>query len=96
MIRLETEIEFEGQDDIPVIVEAHCHPGSPGARTLSNGDPGYPPDPAEVEIGKVVLASDKTDITDRLSPETIRTLEDRVAEEADARAEAGPDPDGDD
>lgn len=28
----------------------HYSPGSPGVHTLSNGDPGYPPQPEELEF----------------------------------------------
>jgi hypothetical protein len=44
-----------GCDD-PVEYEAECrvYPGDDGCHTMRNGDPGYPPTPAEVEIVSVV------------------------------------------
>jgi hypothetical protein len=90
MITLKTEIAFDGNEDVAVVVTANYLAGSPGARTLSNGDPGYPPDPPEVEICQVALADavaswDKgKDITSLLPPKTIEALEDLVAEEAES------------
>jgi len=37
-------------DDIEFEVKYNYSAGRPGVRTLSNGDPGYPDDPDEVEI----------------------------------------------
>jgi hypothetical protein len=34
-------------------------PGTPGCRTLSNGDPGWPPEPAEVEVLSAVLIDER-------------------------------------
>lgn len=36
--------------DLDVQVEFDYHPGSPGCMYLRNGDPGYPPEPAEIDI----------------------------------------------
>ena len=34
----------------PVSLVVDYHPGRPGVHTLSNGDPGYPDEPAEFDI----------------------------------------------
>ena len=39
--------------DSTVIVGFTFRPGYPGRHTLSNGDPGYPDEPAEVEVSEV-------------------------------------------
>jgi hypothetical protein len=41
--------------DATVIVEYEYTPGRPGMRTLRNGDPGYPDEPAEVVIVQVLV-----------------------------------------
>lgn len=43
-------------DDEPLVVEFDITPGRPGRLYLSNGDPGYPPEPAEVDIISVLRA----------------------------------------
>ena len=48
-----------GPEEIEVVVEANYIPGDPGVRTFRNGDPGYPPTEAEVEITSVL----KTDVS---------------------------------
>jgi hypothetical protein len=85
-VTIKTEVEFAGEN-VPVTVEGNYLAGSPGARTLSNGDPGYPPDPPEVEICKVVLSdsSDDKDIFHLLPRKTIETLENLIAEEVESR-----------
>ena len=39
-------------------VEYHYSPGRPGKFYMPNGDPGYPPDPAEVEVVNVTVGGD--------------------------------------
>jgi hypothetical protein len=41
--------------DASVIVEYEYTPGRPGMRTLRNGDPGYPDEPAQVNIIQVLV-----------------------------------------
>ena len=36
--------------DVDCIVEFKCYPGRPAVMYLRNGDPGYPEDPAEIEV----------------------------------------------
>ena len=36
--------------EVEIQVEVSYTPGDPGCRTMRNGDPGWPPSPAEVEI----------------------------------------------
>lgn len=43
-------------DDAPFEVEFDITPGRPGKLYLRNGDPGYPPEPAEVDILSVTRA----------------------------------------
>lgn len=39
-----------GDGEVEVLVDWEITPGDPGCRYMNNGDPGYPPEPAEVEI----------------------------------------------
>ena len=48
-ITIETEIEVDG-DDVLVTVDAEFTAGCAGRMYMSNGDPGYPEEPDEVEI----------------------------------------------
>ena len=56
-------------EEVEAEVVCTYHPGDPGCRTQRNGDPGWPPDPAQVEIEEVrradgVVASAR-DLTDK-------------------------------
>jgi len=53
-----THIQPFPDDDSAVKVEIHYHyiPGHPAVMYLSNGDPGYPEEPADVEIFAVAIA----------------------------------------
>jgi len=70
MVTIKIQIEIE------VEVEGKYIPGDPGVWTYSNGDPGYPETPAEFEIHKVMWG--KTDITDLLSSDDLRYIEDQM------------------
>jgi hypothetical protein len=61
------------QLEIEVDVDGTYHPSDPGKWTLSNGDPGYPPEPAEYEINKVMWGD--LDITKMLSGDDFNEIE---------------------
>lgn len=54
-------------DDRTLEVEGSYTPSTPDVHYLRNGDPGYPGDPAELEITKVVDRATRTDVTDAYS-----------------------------
>lgn len=47
-------------EPVPVQVNFHYAPGSPGRHTLPNGDPGYPPEPDELDIHNALCARQVT------------------------------------
>ena len=40
-------------EEIRIGVTASYHPGDPGCMYMPNGDPGYPPDPDEIEFVEI-------------------------------------------
>jgi len=82
-------------DDIEFEVEYNYAAGRPGVHTLSNGDPGYPDEPAEVEIQEIKAILDgnlsnqefKIDF-DKLPEHVQDRIIDEVSQyESEARAE---------
>lgn len=69
------------QLEIEVDVDGTYHPADPGKWTLSNGDPGYPPEPAEYEINKVMWGD--LDITDILSEEDLDYITEVMLDETE-------------
>ncbi len=69
------------QLEIEVDVDGTYHPSDPGKWTLSNGDPGYPPEPAEYEINKVMWGD--LDITDILSEEDLDYITEVMLDETE-------------
>ena len=69
--KLETYLD---EDD--VTVEYHYSPGRPAVIHLRNGDPGYPADPAEVEILSVMGPHGEIELTDHIED----ILWERIAE----------------
>jgi hypothetical protein len=73
--------------EVCVEVEADYMPGDPGCRTLSNGDPGWPPEAAEVEVTSVKVKTPNEvatiDILSALTPEQIEYLEEQAVESLD-------------
>jgi hypothetical protein len=47
-------------------VEFNYSPGRPGCHTLRNGDPGYPEEPAEIEILGIKLEGNDQDLSELL------------------------------
>lgn len=43
------------QGDLRLRVDYTYYPGSPGCHTLPNGDPGYPPEPSEIDLQSVEI-----------------------------------------
>lgn len=72
-MRVSTEmyIENDDEDEIELDISGEYDPGSPGCYTLSNGDPGYPPDPPSVDDIIAKLAG--TDEEFELSEDQLKT-----------------------
>jgi hypothetical protein len=64
--------------DLEVKVNFTFTPGRPGKMYLRNGDPGYPDDPAEVELLEVIVGEDN--IIDALSDKVVEMIEDNLLE----------------
>lgn len=58
MSRSMKEFEFEWRGIEFVATDVSYYPGSPGRMYMSNGDPGYPPDPADVDYSGIFLSCD--------------------------------------
>jgi hypothetical protein len=60
---------------VEVEVEVVCkyRPGTPDVMYLRNGDPGYPGDPAEIEVIEVYCEGEK--VTGALAAQIIETLQ---------------------
>lgn len=46
-------------NDVKILVEYNYYEGDPGVWRYSNGDPGYPPTPDELEVQDITLVSGK-------------------------------------
>lgn len=62
MKRPPLETKYTLPDDSDCIVEFRVSPGRPAVMYLPNGDPGYPEDPAELEVIRVTRNG--ADVTD--------------------------------
>ena len=89
-----TELCLYGTD-LEVRVTFTYTPGMPGKMYLRNGDPGYPEEPAEVEIDEVIVRSyrmgkvEEINIKDALSKPALDKIEEELLEtdwEAEDRA----------
>ena len=69
------------QLEIEVDVDGTYIAADPGVWRYSNGDPGYPPTPAEYEINKVMWGD--LDITDTLSEEDLDYITEVMLNEAE-------------
>lgn len=76
-------IEGEDGEEIEVTVYYNYSPGQKGCMHLRNGDPGYPDEPPEVEIEKVVDAKGH-DYADSIPEKIMGWIEERAIEEAEA------------
>ena len=72
-IKLQLEIEVD--------VDGTYIAADPGVWRYSNGDPGYPPTPAEYEINKVMWGD--LDITDILSEEDLDYITEVMLDETE-------------
>lgn len=77
----ETTVEVEGEE-VEVTVDYRFTEGTPDVYYLSNGDPGYPGDPPEVEVVGVWRTGDKakTDLWEKLPKEVQERLEEEACE----------------
>lgn len=57
---------IEALKDEELEVEVDFSPGNPGTMYRSNGDPGDPPEPDEVEIKSAIRLSDGKDVSELL------------------------------
>jgi hypothetical protein len=95
MANVQTDIVYltiAGIDDVAFEVTFTYRPETPHVYYLRNGDPGYPGDPAELEIITVKHAKTGADVPDWLRAifDTSDEVSDQLIERADgeARAEA--------
>ncbi len=93
----QTTMEIERNDEeITVIITGNFIAGSPGVHTLSNGDPGYPADPAEMDDVKSFHGKTEIELTEDETEKAIEKLFESAAAdyqdskdwEAESRAEA--------
>lgn len=68
---------------IPVDVTFNFSPSTPDVWYLRNGDPGYPGDPAEVEITSIKIKG--LELIDVLDYDTIEELEENLLESSTIR-----------
>lgn len=82
----ETTIELD-ENEVEVTVVYNWSPGSPG-KTYGPPEDCYPPEGPEVEVEAVFRSDDKTetDISSKLSKETMQHLEDQCAEAGEEAA----------
>lgn len=78
-LTVERELADGSIEEVEVTVCGHFRAGQPGVMYLANGDPGYPPEPDEVEIESATL-SDGTPW--ELTESQIRSAEEKIAEKA--------------
>lgn len=71
-----TTLDFGSLGEHEVEVQYTYSPGRPGEMYLRNGDPGYPPDPAEAEIIAVYLFG--LDILSQLPDKSYDSLHDTI------------------
>ena len=72
-----------GEEEINVVVEYDYYAGCKGRMYMPNGDPGYPEEPAEVEITKIYAFADKSesDISAKIDNAEINRITDLIFEE---------------
>lgn len=80
----ETALTFESDEcseDREVVCFYIYTPGLPGCNYLRNGDPGYPPEPAEVEIYSIRDKQYGVDLMELVSDEEYARLQVQILEE---------------
>ncbi len=84
----------KGEGEQEVEVHYQCFSGTSDVRTLRNGDPGYPGDPAEVEILSVTeiypaqyIHLGQHNILELLSDEEVERLCDEAIADAESKRE---------
>jgi len=76
-ITIETEIEVHG-DEVLVTVDAEYTAGRPGRMYMSNGDPGYPEEPDEVDI---IMVTGEDGVEYEPTKEELERIEEEVITE---------------
>lgn len=71
-------VEDHDGDDLNLIVNYTYWKGDPGCHTQRNGDPGWPPEPAAIEIEMVTDADNLAEVT--LSAKELERLEEMIME----------------
>lgn len=80
-------------DVVCVKIEANYYPGSPAVFYMSNGDPGHPEEPDEVEVLKVVRTDTGEELEwDSLPEACQKAAEDAVREHIADTDDDGPEP----
>lgn len=77
--RKNVEITVPGFDGV-LIVDYGYYAGCPAKLYLRNGDPGYPAEPPEVEITKVLVKPNGDDISELLSADAIDKMCEAISE----------------
>jgi len=73
-------VNLDGQGfDLEFEVVAHYSPGTPDVFYLPNGDPGYPGDPAELDITRISLWG--VDVTRSIPDEVYELIYDKALED---------------
>jgi len=67
--------------DDPLLVTFNYYPGFPGSMYKSNGDPGDPPEDAEIEFISAFLNGE--DVLDKLSPRGLEDIREECLEYAE-------------
>ena len=70
----------DGEQELLLTVEVAVYPGSPGRMYMPNGDPGYPPEPSELEVLSALDPLTSKDWRDDLTEADIDRLWDEVNE----------------
>lgn len=75
-----TTIDLGELGDVEADIGFSFWPGRPGCMYLPNGDPGFPEEPAELEITSITvkLGSVSVDIFNHVSEDTVRLLEEEI------------------
>lgn len=86
----ELDIELKDGSKVKVEIKYSFTPGTPDVPYLSNGDPGYPGDGEEVDIGDIKVIGVKPErliLDEEMSEETLRFIEEKAAEAGRQKAE---------
>ena len=69
---------------VKVNIDYDYSKGHPAVMYLSNGDPGYPAEPAEVVMNEISIGEDDQNVIDHLDQSFLNKCEEKCYEDADA------------